>query len=91
MRLPTLFSVVLLGCNAVMMANDNLQLMITTRPEILKGVLAGIHAFSQIELLNIVSMPWLNEDFGSISSKLSPVLRWSKTKHDEVITFLMLS
>ncbi|KAI2491108.1 hypothetical protein MHU86_23459 [Fragilaria crotonensis] len=37
------------------MANDSLQLRITTRSEVLKGVLAGIHAFSQVEILNIVS------------------------------------
>ena len=37
------------------MANEEIHLKITTRNEVLKGVLAGIHAFSQIELLNTVS------------------------------------
>ena len=37
------------------MANEDIYLKISTRNEVLKGVLAGIHAFSQFELLNTVS------------------------------------
>lgn len=55
MRLPRLISTVLLGCCAVIMAADNVNLRVSTRKEVLKGVSAGIHAFSQIELLNLVS------------------------------------
>ena len=60
MRLPHLLSLLLMGCSAVIMANEDIHLKITTRNEVLKGVLAGIHAFSQIELLNTVSTLKLN-------------------------------
>jgi hypothetical protein len=55
MRLPHLLSLLLMGCSAVIMANEDIDLKISTRNEVLKGVLAGIHAFSQFELLNTVS------------------------------------
>jgi hypothetical protein len=55
MRLPYLISLALLGCCAVIMAADNVDLRVSTRKEVLKGVSAAIHAFSQVELLNLVS------------------------------------
>jgi hypothetical protein len=56
MRLPYLISLALLGCCAVIMAADNVDLRVSTRKEVLKGVSAAIHAFSQVELLNLVSV-----------------------------------
>lgn len=58
MRLPSLISLALFGCCAVIMAADNVELRVSTRKEVLKGVSAAIHAFSQVELLNLVSVAY---------------------------------
>lgn len=55
MWLHYVLSIVMLGFSAVTPVSE-VDLRVSTRKEVLNGVSAGIHAFSQIELLNLVSL-----------------------------------